>query len=77
MIQKERTADLFQKYFDKTATAEEREELMLLITEVISDHELLNLMEAAYHSNISQQNPFKPGKREEMLQQIQACIARE
>lgn len=69
-----RIAVLFQKYFDKTATADERNELMLLINEANSDEELLKLMEDAYQAYVPRQNPFALGKREQMLQQIQAGI---
>lgn len=74
MTPKNDIADLFHKYFDKTATAEERNELMLLITKVNSDEELLQLMEDAYLAYVPQQNPFILGKREQMLQQIQLGI---
>ena len=67
-------ADLFQKYFDKTATADERNELMLLISEMNPDEELLQLMEDAYQTYVPAQNPFVLGKREKMLEQIQAGI---
>ncbi|WP_184547820.1 FecR family protein [Mucilaginibacter sp. FT3.2] len=75
MTQKNRLADLFKKYFDKTATAEERIELMLLISASDSDEELATLLEDAYQAYVPQQNPFILGKREKMLQQIQAGIA--
>ncbi|TFF38495.1 FecR family protein [Mucilaginibacter psychrotolerans] len=74
MTQKNRLADLFKKYFDKTATAEERIELMLLISASDSDEELAMLMEDAYQAYVPEQNPFILGKREKMLQQIQAGI---
>lgn len=74
MEQNNRIADLFQKYFDKTATVEERDELMILISEVKSDEELSNLMEGAYETYTPKQNPFALGKREQMLQKIQVAI---
>lgn len=67
-------ADLFQKYFDKTASADERNELMLLISEINSDEELLHLMEDAYQAYVPERNPFVLGKREKMLEQIQIGI---
>ncbi|RKR81803.1 FecR family protein [Mucilaginibacter gracilis] len=75
MTKNNRITDLFKKYFDKTATATERKELMLLISEANSDEELLQLMEEAYQAFVPQKNPFMLGKREKMLQQIQAGIA--
>ncbi|WP_442591285.1 FecR family protein [Pedobacter sp. AW31-3R] len=74
MMPTNRIADLFQKYFDKTATAAERNELMFLITEVNSDEELLQLMENTYQDYVPQHNPFILGQREQMLQQIQVGI---
>lgn len=74
MMPDNRTAYLFQKYFDKTANAEERKELMLLISKTNSDEELLTMMENAYRSYIPEQNPFVLGKREKMLLQIQSGI---
>lgn len=75
MTPENHTAYLFQKYFDKTANAEERNELMLLVSKTNSDEELLTMMEDTYRSYIPQQNPFVLGKREKMLLQIQSGIA--
>jgi len=75
MMPNKRISDLFQKYFDKTATAEERNELMILINEGNSDKELLELMEGTYQTYVPERNPFVLGKREKMLQQIQTGIA--
>ena len=75
MIPNNRTTELFQKYFDKTATAEERNELMILISEENSDKELLDLMEGTYHTYVPERNPFVLGKREKMLREIQTGIA--
>jgi transmembrane sensor len=74
MTQKDHISGLFRKYFDKSANADERIELMLLISEADSDEVLLELMEEAYRTYVPRQNPFALGKREKMLQQIQAAI---
>ena len=70
MTQKNRIADLFQKYFDRTDTAEERNELMLLISETDSDKELGVLVEDLYISYTPQQSPFTEDQRDKMLQNI-------
>lgn len=75
MIPDKRITDLFQKYFDKTASAAERDELMILINDANSDEELLHLMEDTYHRYVPEQNPFVLGRKEKMLQQIQTGIA--
>ena len=75
MMPNNRINDLFQKYFDKTASAEERNELMMLISKGNSDKELLDLMEDTYQTYVPERNPFVLGKREKMLQQIHTGIA--
>lgn len=66
---------LFHQYFNKKATSEERNELMLLISESSSDDELELLMENVYHTYVPNNNPFPLGKREEMLQNILGRIS--
>lgn len=68
---------LFEKYFDKTATPEERDELMGLFRDVESDQGILDLMEKTYLTHTPGKNPFVLGRREKMLEQIQIGITRE
>jgi len=74
MTQKNRIADLFQKYFDRTDTAEERNELMLLISKTDSDKELNALIEDLYISYKPQQSPFIEDQRDKILQNILSGI---
>jgi len=48
-----RLNDLFSKYFDKTATPEERAEFMRLVAQLKSDAPLVKLMETTYKSDQS------------------------
>lgn len=73
-MQKNRIDNLFQKYFDKTASPEERSELMSMINELSSDEELLKLMEDTYEGFVPQHNPFVLGKKEQIFQKIQVSI---
>lgn len=65
---------LFIKYFNKTASTEERAELMRLISESGSDQELGSLMENAYRVFVPLQNPFDHDQEEKMLKQIHLKI---
>jgi transmembrane sensor len=64
-----RLDDLFGKYFDKTATPEERAEFMRLIAQLKSDEPLVKLMETAYKSDQSNLE-FSPEIKEKILNHI-------
>lgn len=61
---------LFGKYYDKTATVEERAEFMEAVTHLKSDDELFGLMEAAYQSDQSLLMEFTPQIRERILKNV-------
>ncbi len=61
---------LFQAYFNKTASVEEREELMVLLEEAENDEQLKLLLADAWE-NIKMDKPvFDDNEREEMLEYI-------
>lgn len=60
---------LFGKYFDKTATIEERAEFMRLVAQLKSDEPLINLMEASYRFDQSNLE-FTPEIKEKILNNI-------
>ncbi|MCX2451283.1 FecR family protein [Pedobacter sp. PLR] len=60
---------LFGKYFDKTATPEERAEFMRLVARLKSDEPLVKLMEATYTSDQSTLE-FTPEIKEKILNNI-------
>ena len=67
----EKLTYLFRRYFDKTATVEERDELMHLINDPGSEAMVTSLMEEMYLSGKpTKQDPFAEGKREKILNAI-------
>lgn len=63
----ERLPYLFHQYFNKTATPQERDELMQLINEPGSETEVYGLMEEVFQSHQFEDDPFPAGARERML----------
>jgi ferric-dicitrate binding protein FerR (iron transport regulator) len=63
----ERLHYLFHQFFNKTATPEERDELMQLINEQDSEAEVHQLMEEVYTEYHFEQDPFPAGSREKLL----------
>jgi len=68
-MHQQRLEDLFQKYFDKTASDSERTELMQYIN-VSSDEEIESWMKNAFNSNKSIENFFLQSERNKILQTI-------
>lgn len=67
----EKLTYLFRRYFDKTATVEERDELMRLINDPSSETMVTSLMEEMYMSGKpTVQDPFAEGKREKILNAV-------
>lgn len=64
-----RLNDLFGKFFDKTATPEERAEFMRLVAQLKSDEPLFKLMEASYKADRSNLE-FTPEIKEKILNNI-------
>ncbi len=64
----ERLTYLFRRYFDKTATGQERDELMRLINDPDSEAIVTSLMEEMYLSGSqTTHDPFAEGTREKIL----------
>lgn len=63
----ERLHYLFRRYFDKTETPEERDELMRLINRPESEVMVQSMMEEMYNSRHLEDDPFPAGAREKML----------
>lgn len=61
---------LFGKYYNKTATAEERAEFMEHVVKLDEDDPLFELMEAAYLADESLLNEFTPQIRERILSNV-------
>jgi transmembrane sensor len=61
---------LFNKYFDKTATEEERMEFLQYIAEMKSDDCLIQLMEESYQANSELLYELNPKSREILLDRI-------
>ncbi|MBB6126751.1 FecR family protein [Mucilaginibacter lappiensis] len=67
----ERLTYLFRRYFDKTATVQERDELIQLINDPGSEAVVTSLMEEMYMSGEQVgHDPFVEGKREKILKAV-------
>jgi transmembrane sensor len=67
----ERLTYLFRRYFDKTATVQERDELMRLINDPGSEAIVTSLMEEMYLSgNLATRDPFAEGTRGKILNAV-------
>ncbi|MGJ1434039.1 FecR domain-containing protein [Sphingobacterium spiritivorum] len=69
-MDKNQLSDLFFKYFNKTATTQERIDFMLYLTHTDKDDQLLQLMEEAYNKSNDTLKPFTPEARERMWKNI-------
>ncbi|WP_316818724.1 FecR family protein [Pedobacter nyackensis] len=69
-MQEERLAYLFNKYFDKTASAAERDEFLALVDQEEVEQEIRKLMEESYQNFQPEHQPFAAGGREKMLNAI-------
>ena len=65
-----RASVLFQKYFNKTASAEEQEELFRLLHHELDDESILALLDEAYLHFEPEASPFPEGSRQKMLAAI-------
>ncbi|MGJ1445404.1 FecR domain-containing protein [Sphingobacterium spiritivorum] len=63
-------SDLFFKYFNKTATKQERIDFMLYLKQTDKDEDFFLLMEEAYHKSSDTFQPFTPEMRDRMLKNI-------
>lgn len=72
MGQKEHLNNLFKKYFNKTASADERIELMQLINDTDSDEALHEAVDQIYSSFEPEKSPFDNSAGHRMLQNIKA-----
>ncbi|MGJ1365326.1 FecR domain-containing protein [Sphingobacterium spiritivorum] len=69
-MDKNQLSDLFFKYFNKTATRQERIDFMIYLTQTDKDDQLLLLMEEAYNKSNDVLKPFTPEVRERMWTNI-------
>ena len=69
-MQPERLNYLFLRYFHKTATEEERNDLMQIINDPSNEDAVIGLMEETYTSHIPENDPFAEGKREKILNTV-------
>lgn len=69
-MQEERLAYLFNKYFDKTASAAERDAFLALVDQEEVEQEIRKLMEESYQNFQPEHQPFAAGGREKMLNAI-------
>jgi len=69
-MQETRLAYLFNRYFDKTASAAERDEFLALVDQEEVEQEIRRLMEESYQGFQPMQQPFAEGDREKMLSAI-------
>lgn len=72
-MQETRLTYLFNRYFDKTASAAERDEFLALVDQDEVEQEIHKLMEESYQRFQPKEQPFAAGSREKML----ATIAKE
>lgn len=69
-MQETRLAYLFNRYFDKTATVEERNEFLAVVDQGEVEQDIRQLMEASYGRFESEDQPFVVGSRAKMLAAI-------